>query len=151
NYSDKEASHNDFYIDAGNENLPETRDAIKSKIYSPDNGQGSLMGRAVNIYRLWDKEVVENPEEGEDPVTYKSLDKRFYLMRNQLVPQPVILQSKATQQSLASDYYYAESFSGLSFSDIIPAYYSPLKDLLEKALIVNAELYLKDSDIVNFD
>lgn len=151
NYNNKESAHSDFFIDVPNENLPPARDVIKSKIYSPESEQSRLLMRLVNVYPLWQKEVVENPEEGEDPVTYKPLDNRFYLMRCTPVAEFIRLKSKALGQTSESAFYYAETFAGLPFSDSIPAYYSPIKKLLESSLIINVELYLKDIDITNFD
>ncbi len=150
-YNDKEAGYNDYYIEVGNQNLAETRDAIKSKIYSPEKTQSDLLGRSVNIYKLWDKEVVEDPEEGEDPVEYKALDKRFYFLKSVLVNDNIRVVSHSAQESANAYFYYAESFSGLPFQDVVNNYYLPLQTILNKTLIVNAEFYLKDSDIVNFD
>lgn len=149
-YNTEGANHNDHYIVVNNQNLAESKDSIKSKIYSPEQEFSSLDAPS-NIYSLWEKEVVDNPEEGEPPITYKALDKRFYFLRAIKKTAPVKAVSKALETAVTSAQYYRESFSKLSFSDIINSYYTPLQSILEKALIINAELYLTDSDIVNFD
>ncbi|QEE50108.1 hypothetical protein FUA48_11110 [Flavobacterium alkalisoli] len=149
-YNTEGAFHNDHYITVNNQNLAESKDSINSKIYSPEQ-QLSLLDAPTNIYKLWEKEVVEEPENDEPPVTYKALDKRFYLMRANLRAGTVRAVSSALASTALASRYYRESFTKLSFSDIINTYYTPLQSILEKALIVNAELYLTDSDISNFD
>ncbi|RYJ44534.1 hypothetical protein [Flavobacterium beibuense] len=149
-YNTEGAFHNDHYITVNNQNLAESKDSIKSKIYSPEQ-QLTFLDEPTNIYKLWEKEVVEEPEDNEPPVTYKSLDKRFYLMRANLRPGNVMALSSELGSSILTSQYYRESFTKLSFGDIINTYYAPLQSILEKALIVNAELYLTDSDIANFD
>lgn len=150
-YNDKESSHNDHFITVDNANLSEGKDVIKSKIYSPELNLVDYLGRKNHLYKLWDKEVMENPEEGEEPITYNSLDKRYYFLRSRQVQGPVYVYSKATGNPLFGTHYYEANYSKLPFYDIVAEYYAPLEQVLNKALIVNAELYLKDSDIVNFD
>ncbi|MDV6169545.1 hypothetical protein R1T16_14005 [Flavobacterium sp. DG1-102-2] len=69
NYHDKESSYNDGFLTVANTNLPEKRDVIKSKLYSPNQRTVTLLGRPTNVYRLWDKEVVEDPQPGEAALT----------------------------------------------------------------------------------
>lgn len=149
-YNGEGSAHNDHYIGVDNEILNETKDSIKSKIYSPEPYQSPIAG-LTNIYKFWEKEAVENPEPGEPTVTYKSLDNRFYLMRCEPVNMTTLVISSVLAQSTQSPKFYTENFSKLSFFDIINTYYNPLKSILEKALIVNTEMYLNDTDVANFD
>jgi len=150
-YNDKESTYNDFYIDVTNVNLPDSRDVIKSKIYSPDNQTVKYLNQTGNVYRLWDKEAVEDPQEGEPPVNYKPLDKRYYFLRAQQKIQNVKLTSGQIQQSETATSVWVETFNGLSFEEILQNYYLPLQQVLSNAIIVNAELWLTDTDVVNFD
>ncbi|MEE1898028.1 hypothetical protein V1389_06765 [Flavobacterium rakeshii] len=149
-YNSEGATHNDHYIRVSNENLNESKDSIKSKIYSPESYTSPLNG-LTNIYKFWEKEVVEATEENEATVSYKSLDKRFYLMRSKQVINTTRVWSMALAENTFTSKYYKETFERLSFFDIINTYYTPLKSILEKALIVNAEMFLNDTDITNFD
>lgn len=150
NYNDKESTHSDYYIGVENVNLPETRDVIKSKIYSPERLQVTYLNQSTNVYKLWDKDFNDNPNEGEDPVSYKELDKRYYFLRSFGVLGGVNLVSQYLNGGSAV-YSYRESYNGLTFEEIITKYYSPLQRVLEKTIIVNAEIWLTDTDIVNFD
>lgn len=151
-YNDKESSHNDFYIEVPNINLPDSRDVIKSKIYSPDGQTVKYLNQTGNVYRLWEKEVVEEPAEGEPPVNYKPLDKRYYFLRAQQKQQTVKLTSAQVQQGKTVSNVWVESFNRLSFKNIVQDFYQPLQQqVLKNAVIVNAELWLTDTDIINFD
>lgn len=151
NYNEKENSHNDGCITIQNTNLPESRDVIKSKIYSPEKSQVTLFNRKTNVYKLWDKEIVENPEPGEVAVTYKALDKRYYFLRQEIKTGLYYITSDLLQQSGIFNKIPVEAFTNLSFSDIAGSYYTPLQQILDKACIVTADLYLKDTDVINFD
>lgn len=150
NYNDKEASYNDGYIDIANSNLLDTKDVLKSKIYSPESPMNMSMylNRLTNVYKIWEKEI---DEDGTEPIKYKPLDKRYYFMRAQLNAGNITLKSTALDESVASNFYYRESYYKLPFSDIIQDYYGPFQQILNKAQMVTAELWLKDTDIVNFD
>lgn len=150
-YNDSTQNHYDGYIDVANVNLPDTRDIIKSKIYSPERKKSTLLNRAVNVYKLWDKELVENPEEGEKPYTYKSLDKRFYFLRSERVNSGIGLYSDQMGDGVAAVSYFIGKATNLSFREIIKNYYLPMRQLLEKSRIITAELLLSEADIANFD
>lgn len=152
NYNDKESSHNDWYIDVANVNLQDKKDAIKSKIYSPERFPTTYINESVNVYKLWDKEVVENPGPDEEPVKYNPLDKRYYFLRSvrRDINIKVISKELAGMDSTAS-FFYRENYYNLPFYDILQEYYLPLKQILNSAIIANAQLLLSDFDIVNFD
>jgi len=150
-YNDKEASHNDYSFNVSNVNLPDNRDAIKSKIYSPERDFVNYLGRSTNVYKLWDKELVENPAPGEEPYTYKPLDKRFYFLKAIKRLSPITVRSVAENSTISSSAYYTESFYKLPFSDVVQDFYDPLKQILDKACIITAEIWLTDVDITAID
>lgn len=154
-YNDKEASHNDGYIAVANINLPDSRDVIKSKIYTPEKERSLYMGRLSNVYKLWEKEAVDEPEEGEEPFKYKALDKRYYFLKLQSVTvaneNAITLKSDTLQQTDTATQYNLESYYKLKFQDIITDNYTPLVQVLDRSLVVTAELFLTETDIANID
>lgn len=148
-YNDKEETHNDFHIDIANANLADSKDVIKSKIYSPEMLQSVLLGADTNVYKLWDKDI-EQVGAGQ-LVKYKPLDKRYYLLRRVNKNQHIDVVSEQLGQSGSSEKYCTESFFKLSFSDVIQEYYGPLNQILKKSQVLTVDLFLKDTDIVNFD
>jgi hypothetical protein len=150
-YNDKEATHNDGFLDVANLNLPDSKDVVKSKIYSPEKNFVKYLNGQGNVYKLWDKEAVDNPEDGEDPVTYKPLDKRYYFLRANVINQPVTLKSTAGVSQISSPVALVESYYKMKFGDVMHDYYSALKSILSKSLVVTAELWLTDNDVINFD
>ena len=150
-YNDKESSHHDGYMEVPNVNLPDSKDTVKSKIYAPERDPVLYLSKLANVYRLWDKEVVENPAEGADPIKYKPLDKRYYFLRAGLSTQAVLLKSASQNEEQAVSFCYTESYWKLPFAEIIQDYYTPLQNILNKACVVTADLWLKDTDIINFD
>ncbi len=151
NYNDKESNHNDSAITIANVNLPDSKEVIKSKIYSPEKQTSGFMQRNGNVYKLWEKEIDDSPEEGQDPVKYKALDKRFYFLRAEYVHQNINLLFDETQETAVSNKYYAESYWKLPFDDIIASYYNPINQILSKAQVITVELYLTDADVADFD
>jgi hypothetical protein len=150
-YNDKENTGNDYYIDVPNVNLPESKDIIKSKIYSPEIRQSTYLNQSTNVYKFWDKEIKEADAQNPQSVSYKPLDKRYYFMRGKFELQPVNLYSDAFSSSVHNLFIYRENFYKLSYNDVVQEYYHPIKQLLEKAQLVNAELWLTDADVANFD
>lgn len=151
NYNDKESDYLDGYFDIGNINLPDSRDVIKSKIYGPERARVQYLGRESNVYRLWDKEITEQPAQGEEAVQYTPLDKRFYFLRCVHDPGTITLVSEELQASMPVTGYYRESFFRLNFMDIVNDYYNPLYQLLNRSVVITADLYLSEADIVGFD
>lgn len=154
NYNDKEASYNDWFVDVNNVNLPDSRDVIKSKIYSPEapSNRTTYLDRSSNVYKLWDKEPATDQETGEDLTTYKSLDKRYYFIRAEQRAGSFNVISKTLAQTVThSGTYYMENYSRLQMHDYIQDYYGPLRRVLDAAMIVTVDLWLTDLDICNFD
>ena len=151
NYNEKESSYNDSFIPLSNLNIAENRDVIKSKIYSPEKTQVNYLNRKTNVYKLWDKEVDRDTETNAQTINYKSLDKRYYFLRQEKVQDLIMLKSDLLADFAPFSYYFCETFVGLKFSDIVSNYYITLQKILDKARIVTAELFLKDTDIINLD
>lgn len=151
NYNDKEATHYDSYINVNNINLPATRDVIKSRIYGPERVKSSYINKLSHVYKLWEKEIVENPEENEEPVKYKPLDKRYYFLRPEMESKAVNIYSAELGTSLAVNHYYRESQYRLAFNHIIADYYTPLTAILNNAVVIETELWLNDTDMAEFD
>lgn len=151
NYNSKDSSYNDHFISIDNRNLPDTKDLIKSKMYSPEQDRRLLLSRMTNVYKFWEREINEDDDQGTITTTYKPLDKRYYLMRS----MPYNFGNAAiSSRMLGGTQYFAtapcESYWGLPFTDIIGNYYSNIGQVLNKALIVNALLHLTETDIANF-
>jgi len=148
NYNDKEADHNDWYIDVENVNLQGSKDVIKSRIYSPERLKSTfLQNDPSNIYKLWEKEPVEDSND----INYKILDKRYYFIKSSLRTMPLHLESKMLTTEGNVMYYYKENYVGLKWHEVIEKYYRTLSQVLSLSQIVTADLYLKDTDITNFD
>lgn len=145
-YNDKEGSYNDAPITIANVNLQDSRDVIKSKIYTPERERSLYLDRPTNIYKLWEKEL-----SNLTTIKYKSLDKRYYFMRSELMSKSINVVSVALTDSSPASSFYIENYYGLKFNEVIAAYYTPLQNILNKAVIITAELWLKDIDIANFD
>lgn len=147
-YNDNESDYNDSSLNIDNVNLEETKDAFKSNIYSPEKLKTSDLFKDTNVYKLWDKEPKD-----DGSVTYKSLDKRFYFMRVDefyfTEPKTIGSEILSTETTINSAPY--ESFFKLSFNDIVQDYYLPIFQILNDAKIINANIYLKEKDIVDLD
>ncbi|GGB84052.1 hypothetical protein GCM10007424_25070 [Flavobacterium suaedae] len=152
-YNDKESDYNDSYIGIDNVNITPKRDVIKSKIYSPQQNNVVYLNEFSHRYNLWEKEI-----DDDDQVSYKSLDKRFYFLRANTASYgdlgfnaPFSIYSDKLTESTTVSSIYKESFYRLSFGEIIQDYYSPLSRILSHSVIVNAKLWLTETDIANFD
>lgn len=165
-YNDKESDFNDGYIGIENKNIINEKDIVKSKIYSPEQFPVTYFGnRLTNTYKLWNKEIKEiegNEEEGVEAHTkteYKSLDKRFYIMRAErkrysevgLSSSFNIISKESPQTEHTRAYVHFESFDKQNFTEIIENYYQPISKILNNSIIVSANLWLNDNDIINFD
>jgi hypothetical protein len=145
NYNDKESNHSDWFIQVRNLNLPDSRNVITSKIYSPERVPVTYLDQDTNVYKLWNKEINDDSE-----VTYTPADKRYYFLRSVGKLQGIELVSEFFSSQIAV-YSYRENFSRLKFADILTDYYNPLRAILDNTIIVNAEIWLTDVDIISFD
>lgn len=147
-YNDKEGDYNNGSLLIENINLQDNRTVINSAIYSPEKIKTNILFKETNVYKLWNKEVKD-----DSTVTYKSLDKRFYFLRadNFIFDSEVVIGSEtyATETTISQAPY--ESFFKLGFNDIIQDFYLPIYQVLNKAKILDANVFLKEQDIVNID
>jgi hypothetical protein len=154
-YNDKDASYNDGHIEVHNRNLPEVKTLFKSKIYSPEPQPVPFHTRTLNVYKMWERQPSEEQQEGTGDTIivtkYKPLDKRYYFMYCTRDPQTWHAKSGTTQFYQSSSGAWFESFSGLRFKDAVQNYYAPIANMLNRSLIVKAQLYLSENDIANFD
>lgn len=147
-YNDQESTYNDGFILIDNVNLEDSKTVVKSKIYSPEKLPTNIFEKQTNVYKLWDKEVKD-----DGSVTYKELDKRFYLLRsdNYVFDNSVTIGSETLQTETTISQAPFESFFKLPFNDIIQDYYTPLSQILDKARVEQHEIYLTQTDVVNIN
>jgi hypothetical protein len=147
-YNDENASHNDGFLTIDNDNLEDIKTVIQSKMYSPEKSFSENLGFTTKVYKLWDKEPKDN-----GLTTYKGLSNRFYFVRsiNKSFSPSAPIGSESLISSTTVNYAPIESFTGLSFNEIIEVYYPDIKKILNKSQIVNVKLNLKDIDVVDID
>lgn len=147
-YNDDEADYYNGSISIDNVNLADSKDVVKSNIYAPEKLPSNELQKQTNIYKLWNKEVKD-----DGSVTYKGLEKRFYLMRSEdyAFENDVIIGSEVLQTETTISTAPFESFFKLKFSEIIEDFYKPLSQILDKARIINASIYLNDLDVQNIN
>lgn len=145
-YNDDNLSHNDGFINVANKNIKEEATIISSSFFSPEKQQSTLLNESYDLCKIWDKEVNDNNE-----TNYKELDNRFYLLKKVQENKTLLLTSEASaaQQTVSS--YLRESFSGLSFNDLIIDNYQPINAILNTSKVIVSEVYLNDLDVINLD
>lgn len=151
-YNDENSNYNDGSIFVLNENLDDEKNIIESKIYTPEKELNtSELPFESHIYKLWNKEVNEN--EGVQEVEYKVLDKRFYFLKSQdyTFSSPVSVGSEALIESTTATTAPIESYSGVSFNEVVTNYYSQIGNIISTANITTAEFNLSSTDIATFD
>lgn len=73
-------------------------------------------------------------------------------MRAERKNTSVFVKSNANpQQNGTCTSYLTEDYTGLPFSQILQTYYAPLQRILEKTIVVSAQLWLSEADVANFD
>lgn len=147
-YNDTEGDYYNGSLLIENVNLPDNKVVINSRIYAPEKNKTFELPKETNVYKLWDKEVKD-----DGTVTYKSLDKRFYFMRadNYIFPSSVTIGSETLIDETTIGQAPFESFFKLPLMDIVQDYYTPIFQILNKAVLVDAEIYLTEKDIVDID
>lgn len=147
-YNDAEGDYYNGSFLIENVNLPDNKVVINSRIYAPEKNKTFELPKETNVYKLWDKEITDTSN-----VTYKSLDKRFYFMRadNYIFPSSVTIGSETLIDETTIGQAPFESFFKLPFTDIVQDYYTPIFQILNKAVLVDAEIYLTEKDIVDID
>lgn len=157
NYNDKEGNYNDGFIGIDNINLADKKDVIKSKLYSPERFPVQMFpNKTVSVFKLWDKEVKET-EAGLE-TEYKTLDNRFYFMYGDYKSYTGVglasaynVISETLEQSATVNNLFLGSFNGLTYKDMVQLFYFPLAKILNRFSMVKAQMYLSESDVVNFD
>ena len=101
--------------------------------------------------KLWNKEINEN--EGVQEVEYKVLDKRFYFLKSQdyTFLSPVTIGSEALIESTTATTAPIESYSGVSYNEVVTNYYGQIGNIISTANITTAEFNLNSTDIATFD
>lgn len=147
-YNDENASYNDGYLLIGNKNLEDSKTVIPSKIYSPELSLSTNIGFTSRIYKLWDKEPKD-----DGTTTYKPLANRFYFVRSieKTFSPAVTVGSSSLFTSQTITTAPVESFTGLTFNEIVSKYYPDIKKILNNSQVLNVRLNLKDSDVSDID
>lgn len=146
-YNDQNASYNDGYFIIDNKNIDDKKTVIQSKIYSPELSLSNTLGFTSKVYKLWDK----TPKD-DGATTYKALANRFYFIRSidkSFTGLSIGSESLTTTGSVALA--PVESYKGLDYQSIIIKNYSEMQKLLNKSIVKNALLLLKDTDIADLD
>ncbi|MFV8339145.1 hypothetical protein ACNQGL_07725 [Flavobacterium sp. LB3P21] len=147
-YNDENANYNDGAILVNNKNIDDTKTIIQSKIYSPEANTSNIFGFNTNVYKIWNKEVKDT-----GVVTYKDLENRFHFIRsydkNLSTGTTIGSEILLTNQNISVA--PAETFSRLSFQEIVANYYPDISKLLNKSKIIIANINLKYTDISDFD
>ena len=147
-YNDENASYNDGYLLIDNKNLEDSKTVIPSKIYSPELSLSTNIGFTSRIYKLWDKEPKD-----DGTTTYKPLANRFYFVRSieKTFSPAVTVGSSSLFTSQTITTAPVESFTGLTFNEIVSKCYPDIKKILNNSQVLNVRLNLKDSDVYDVD
>jgi hypothetical protein len=157
-YNDENVIYNDGSITINNANLDYSKTIIQSKIFSPELSDSEALGFKTKVYKLWDKKqkkgaIWEDGVKTADAITeWLPLANRFYFMRSiDKDFSALAIGSKSLLSSTTVTVAPVESFTGLSFKEIISTHYAETKKILNKSQIATCKLNLKDIDIVDID
>lgn len=146
-YNDQNASYNDGSFLVNNQNLEDKKTVIQSKIFSPELSLSEVLGFTSKIYKLWDK----TPKD-DGTTTYKELSNRFYFVRSiDKTFESLTIGSESLTTTATVTVAPIESFKGLNFQEIIIKNYTEMELLLDKSIVKNVSLKLKETDIVDLD
>lgn len=146
-YNDQNASYNDGSFLVNNQNLEDKKTVIQSKIFSPELSLTNVIGFKTKVYKLWDK----TPKD-DGTTTYKELSNRFYFVRSiDKTFDSLTIGSESLTTTATVTVAPVESFKGLNFQEIIIKNYSEMELLLDKSIVKNVSLKLKETDIVDLD
>lgn len=147
-YNDDNASYNDGFLVIDNKNLDDSKTIIQSKAFSPELSFSNNLGFITKVYKLWDKEPKD-----DGTITYKPLANRFYFMRSmeKTFDAAVTIGSPSLFTSQTITVAPVESFTGLTFNEIISKYYPDIKKILNKAQVIPCKLFLKNKDVNDVD
>lgn len=148
-YNDAESDYYNADILINNINLPDSKTVVNSRFFSPEKDRTVLIhDLQSNVYKVWDKEVKDNGS-----ITYKGLQKRYYLMREAshtfTTTTQIGSESLGTHQNITT--IPVESFYNLRMQDIVRNYYDSIGSVLNFSKIIDATIYLNENDIANMD
>lgn len=148
-YNDTESDYYNSEILIDNVNLADSKTIFNSRIFAPERDQNFFIhDLKTNVYKMWDKEVKDN-----GTVTYKGLQKRYYLMREAAHTFTTTTQigSKSIGDHQSIETVPVESFYNLRMEDVIRNYYATIGAVLNYSKIIEASIYLTENDISQID
>jgi hypothetical protein len=148
-YNDNESDYYNSEILINNVNLADAKTVVNSRVYAPEKDPTFLIhDLQTNVYKMWNKEVKDNGD-----VEYKGLQKRYYLMRENTYTftdnTQIGSQSAGLHQAITT--IPVESFYNLRMEDIVRNYYKNIGSILNLSKMVDATIYLNETDIANID
>jgi hypothetical protein len=148
-YNDNESDYYNSEILINNVNLADAKTVVNSRVYAPEKDPTFLIhDLQTNVYKMWNKEVKDNGD-----VEYKGLQKRYYLMRENTHTftdnTQIGSQSAGLHQAITT--IPVESFYNLRMEDIVRNYYKNIGSILNLSKMVDATIYLNETDIANID
>jgi hypothetical protein len=153
-YNDKEGTYNNGFIFVDNKNLEDKKTVFKSKTYSPEQEFTKFFLNAnrsenVNIFKFYDKEVNEDKTK---PIKYKPLQKRYYFIRGEQLPNEVVkIGSEVQNKETNTTGVYLGNFSRLDFESILNDNYKDFEKILNDSRIHNISLNLNIIDLYLLD
>lgn len=144
-YNESDADHNDGVLRVVNANLPDKKDIITSKIYTPDRDPSSY-AFSDYIYRIWDKEIKD-----DGTVDYKELQNRFYYLREEVVTGSIKIGSELQGTTGNATSYPTGISTNFAFKDIVRTRYAPYYSILNTQRVVVAELFINDRTFRDLD
>lgn len=151
-YNDDVSDYNDGKIYVFNKNLADNKKVIESKIYTPEKELNIVDFQFdSHIYKLWNKEINEN--DGVQEVKYKELDKRYYFLKSEdyTFSPTITVGSESAIASTSITTAPIESYSGVSYNEVVDNYYSLIGNIISKAKVITAQFNLTSNDVSNFD
>lgn len=148
-YNDPESDYYNSDILIDNVNLADAKNVVNSKVYAPEKDRTILIhDLQTNVYKMWEKEVKDNGD-----VVYKGLQKRYYFLREASHTFTTTTQIGSETAGLHQDITTVpvESFYNLRMEDVIRNYYGNIGAILNYSKIIDATIYLNETDIANID
>jgi hypothetical protein len=148
-YNDAESDYYNSDILINNINLPDAKTVVNSRFFAPEKDRSVLIhDLQSNVYKMWNKEIKDNGS-----IEYKGLQKRYYLMREAkhtfTTTTQIGSESLGTHQTITT--IPVESFYNLRMQDIVRNYYGSIGAVLNYSKIIDATIYLNETDIANID
>jgi hypothetical protein len=148
-YNDSESDYYNSEILIDNVNLADAKTIVNSRIFAPERDQVFLIHNLkTNVYKMWNKEIKDN-----GTVTYKGLQKRYYLMReaSHTFTNTTQIGSKSIGNHQIITTIPVESFYNLRMEDVVRIYYATIGAILNYSKIIEATIYLTEKNISDID